>query len=63
MTSVSASRHPFDEADTHVDVSVFAGPDRDHRALVGVLTFRRGEENEFIRRVEDMYQPDFIDEP
>lgn len=56
MTSISTSRHP-DEGGAHIDVSVFAGPDRDHRARVGVLTFRRGEDNEFIRRVEDRYQP------
>lgn len=51
------SRHPADPDDSHVRVSVFAGPDRAHRALAGVLTFRRGEDDEFIRRVEDIYQP------
>jgi hypothetical protein len=55
MTSISTSRH-FDAGGPHIRVSVFAGPDREHRALVGVLTFRRGEDNEFIRRMEYQYQ-------
>lgn len=54
MTSLSTSRHP-DDGGPHVRVSVFVGPDPDHRALAGVLTFRKGEDDEFILRVEDRY--------
>lgn len=60
MTSIGTSRHPDDGSD-HVRVSVFVGPDREHRALAGVLTFRKGEDNEFIRRVEDQYQSERAD--
>ena len=56
MTSISTSRHSYDSGDGHVRVSVFVGPDRDHRALAGVLTFRPGEDDEFILRVEDRYR-------
>jgi hypothetical protein len=55
MTSISTSRHA-EEPGPHVRVSVFAGPDREHRACVGILTFLKGEDDEFIRRVEDIYQ-------
>jgi len=45
-------------ADVYVDV--FAGPDRHHRVYVGYLVFPRGEEQEFIRRVEDEADPDWM---
>lgn len=54
MTSITTNRYP--EVDGAVEVAVFAGPDSEHCALAGVLTFRRGEDQEFIRRVEDFYQ-------
>lgn len=56
MVSLSTSRHPDMPGAPHVVVSVFAGPDPDHRANCGAVVFRRGEDEEFILRVEDQYQ-------
>lgn len=44
---------PEPEGDPHVRVSVFAGPDPDHRAHLGVLVARRSESDELIRRLGD----------
>ena len=40
------------ETGIHVHITVFAGPDPDHRAMLGTLAARRGEEaDEIVRRL------------
>lgn len=36
----------------HTSVTVFAGPDKDHRALVGMLICKPSEADEIVRRLE-----------